>query len=164
MPQQLPVNFEPITISLNGQKQTLDPQAYLRVDRSNLSEELANHAEYYAYWGYIGAQVNFNLEALKLECDILKADIDMQIRKAAANNAKKVTEAQIGALIDKEPAYIELYKTYLESKRISEYVRSVVIAMYSKFKTLEELAKNERGENAIVAHPGVMSPINNTQK
>lgn len=145
--------FENLNIRMNDEDYKFDPQAYIRIDRSQIQEEIINQQEYYVHWGLVGAIAQSNVEKIELELDLVKDDLDGAIRRASAESVaakqrpKPVTESEIKSLIGKDAGVVELKKSLIEATRIAAYIKSINVSLFKRFDTLKILAGQERSEN-----------------
>ena len=110
-----------------------DFQADLRIDRNNLQEEVASQPSLYAYWAARAEEAEHNLEHLKLQTEIMSANLDKEARAAFnAEGKEKPTIEQIANRIKRDPRWQAQQNALLEAKRQLGICRAAERACYQR--------------------------------
>jgi hypothetical protein len=75
----------------------------LKVDRSNISEEMENQPQLYAWWASLTELTRLQYNKAKMALDVYEAELDRKFREEAAGG--KITEAQMNAMIKRDPEW-----------------------------------------------------------
>ena len=92
-----------------------DVKEKYKIDKFNLDEEVNRQVDLMDEIGEKHAFLEGNKEATKLQLDILKAELDNEIRQEYSQS--KITEKRIENLIIMDPVYQKKYKEYLKWKK-----------------------------------------------
>jgi hypothetical protein len=115
--------------------------ADLQIDKYKLSEEWEDQSLLYMKWAERYAQAIYERDRLKEKMDLVKAQIDLYIRKNpnqyGFDTKPKPTEAAITNTILNEEEYQEAVEDYLLAKKNVNILQGVKDAMEHKKKALE---------------------------
>lgn len=87
---------------------TLNTNNDLELDRSDLIGEAARQASLYGYYADQAVKARINRDTAVNRLTQRSAELNLQLRKTAADNGVKVTEGTIQAQLDSDPELIEL--------------------------------------------------------
>lgn len=115
-------------------------QRDVAIDQTNLNDELATHAEKYAYYGFLAAIAATKAAYAKMESEQLYARIDHEKRRAAQQvPGFKYTEKMAENEVITDPRYIEQQKKYLDTKLLSDQLTEAARAMAQRREMLVQL-------------------------
>jgi hypothetical protein len=114
----------------------------LLIDDSSLDIELLNQASLFMKYAKHYAEMRRVLDEEKQRLDIVKADIDKQIREHPEKfKIEKVTEGSIQSAILTEGSYNIAYKKYLDAKFECDMAANAKDAMNMRKEMLEGMIK-----------------------
>jgi hypothetical protein len=114
----------------------------LKIDEDSLDLEMFNQASLFMKYAKHYAETRRTLDEEKQRLDIVRADIDKQIREHPEKfKIEKVTEGAIQSAILTEGTYNIAYKKYLDAKYESDMASNAVQAMNTRKEMLEGLQK-----------------------
>lgn len=114
----------------------------LKIDEDSLDLELLNQASLFMKYAKHYADTRRILDEEKQRLDIVKADIDKQIREHPDKfKIEKVTEGAIQSAILTEGTYNIAYKKFLDAKYESDMANNAVQSMNIRKEMLEGMIK-----------------------
>ena len=114
----------------------------LRIDEDSLDLELLNQASLFMKYAKHHAETRRTVDEEKQRLDIVRADIDKQIREHPEKfKIEKVTEGAIQSAILTEDSYNIAYKKYLDAKYESDMASNAVQAFNQRKEALEGMIK-----------------------
>jgi ssRNA-specific RNase YbeY (16S rRNA maturation enzyme) len=120
----------------------IDYQEELRIDPFNLPDEFLKQANLYMYCCEQLANANLEKDQQKEKLDVIKAEIDSEIRKNPGKfGLVKITESVVSNTIILQSDYQEANSEYLKKKHICDIISGAVKAFDHKKKALEKLAE-----------------------
>jgi len=123
-----------------GKKTLPDIDTLLKPDKYNLDEEWVNHSDYVLTFLDEMADTRIKMDAMKDNIEVVKADLDGEIRKnPAAFGLEKLTETLISNTIILQKDYEEALKGYLDAKEAYYHASNVCTAMEHRKAALENL-------------------------
>lgn len=117
-------------------------RADLKIDRYNLEEELIRQPQLYMQWAIKSANATIEKEEAKNKLEVVKADIDKEIRSDPERYGfpdGKATEAGVKLQIAKHKRVKRYTKLYLEALRDEKILAEAKTAFHHRKKMLESL-------------------------
>jgi hypothetical protein len=114
----------------------------LKIDEDALDIEWLDQASLFMKYAKIAAEARRNLDEAKQALDIIKAEIDKDIReKPSEYGLEKVTDKAIDAIILNEKEYQVVWNKFLDMKYEADMASNAVVAMNQRKEALENLVK-----------------------
>lgn len=112
----------------------------IAIDVTNLQDELATHAEKYAYYAFLAATARAKAAYAKMELEQLYARVDFEKRKAAGNvPGFKYTEKMCENEVITDQRYIEQKKKALDANLLADQLDEAARAMAQRREMLVQL-------------------------
>ena len=112
----------------------------LEIDEMRLDQEWKDHSDRFAYFGQKQAESRSEWEQAKAKLEVVKAELDLAIRKNPENyGLPKVTESVIASAIVTQPSYQETQQAVIEAKHAMDVYAVAVEAFEHRKKSLENL-------------------------
>jgi len=126
----------------------------LAIDRSNLSEEFANHSRTYG-WYSTAYEIALDVEQRKkAELARAYAVLDVQARTNMEAAGVRPTEAKVSNVVITHPEYVALQELYFEAKTSAAVIKAARDAMIHRKDCLVSLGANLRAEAA--SNPSIL--------
>jgi hypothetical protein len=111
----------------------------LEINKFALDKEWEKQASLFCEWAEKEVEAQFNKDKLKEQLDIVRAELDGEIRQQAALEGTKITEAGISSEILKHKRYQKASNDYLEAIKEAKILGVAKDAFDHKKKALEKL-------------------------
>jgi hypothetical protein len=111
----------------------------LEINKFALDKEWEKQASLFCEWGEKEVEAQFNKDKLKEQLDIIRAELDGQIRSNAILEGLKITEVAISSEILKNKKYQKANNDYLEAIKEAKILGVAKDAFDHKKKALEKL-------------------------
>ncbi len=118
------------------------PKNITTIDIYNLHTALAEQADLFKEWSDKLADAEADLDDLKTELDLVKAEIADSVRRDPQSygaNASKLSEAMIDRMMPMQPEYQKAKRDVLDGERKVGRLKSAVKALDQKKTALEKL-------------------------
>jgi len=137
----------------------------LKIDRYNLPEELVQQPQLYMEWALKEAKAANEREWKKHELELLKAEVEKEIRKDPKQyGIKSITESAVKAAIALHPKVKKKTKSYLEALQNERVLGKAEKAYKTRQNMLEGLVKlNVQLNFAEVSVPRQYKEMRDTQ-
>jgi hypothetical protein len=120
----------------------MDYKTDIEIDEDMLDVEFLNQASLFMKYSQHYAQMRRSVDEEKQSLDVVKAEVDRDIRENPANyNIEKVTEGTIQSAILTSKKYKTAYTAYLDAKYESDMAGAAVQAFEQRKVALENLVK-----------------------
>jgi hypothetical protein len=120
----------------------LNYEADIRIDEDMLDAEWLEQAALFMKYANNYADAQRDFDDVKQKLDILKAELDIEIRKNPKDyDIEKVTEGSIQSAILITPSYQAMYDALLEAKYENDMAKNAVQAFNMRKDALENLVK-----------------------
>jgi hypothetical protein len=111
------------------------------IDPNALDVEWLRQASLTAKYAQKAAYAKDNLTRAKDKLDVVKAQLDGELRAGIAAGEKKPTEAAIASMVLQHPRYAEVNEAYLEAKLNADLCQAACTALENKKSALEALVR-----------------------
>ncbi len=118
------------------------------IQPEDLDSEFCRVAADIAYWNAQYADANRSYLFAKIEADRVRGMLYFEHREALELMGKKVTEAQVGALVDTDPRQIDARTDLVETEARKVRLRGVCDAVIAKKDMIQSLGAKLRAEMA----------------
>jgi len=108
----------------------------LEIKTENLSEELENHAPWYAYYATLLAETVMDYEEMKAEFDSLYSEVASEHRATGGGTRAKITEKQVELDTTMDSRIRGAQKRLLVKKREVELMKVIVRSFESRLQCL----------------------------
>lgn len=144
-----------IKIQINGIEYDNSYTSDIRIDRTNLDEELSSQAEKYSYYAFLAAEAEFIHACKKQELERLYGHLDYEKRSAAAaakegGSAVKWTEKMYESEVITDKRYTALAKEVLEARLLADQLKVCANGFAQRREMLISLASGHR--NSLLPH------------
>jgi hypothetical protein len=144
-----------IKIQINGIEYDNSYTSDIRIDRTNLDEELATQAEKYSYYAFLAAEAEFIHACKKQELERLYGQLDSEKRAAAAaakasGSDFKWTEKMYESEVITDKRYTTLAKEVLEARLLADQLKVCANGFSQRREMLISLASGHR--NSLLPH------------
>lgn len=137
---------ETTTLKINGKEYEYNVDEQLQIDTSDISEEFATHAGKFAYWAILVENASYQVDVLKQDLAVARAQLDAQKRAELKAAGKKSTEKMVENMVITDPQYLEKEDAYLDAKRTLGYFKAAKDAMIQRKDMLVSLGATQRAE------------------
>lgn len=131
--------LEKLVIKQGGEERVIDLNDFLKIDESNIEQEMKENASQYAYFASVLAWYEKKKDSLNTELEMLKYKKELQIRKGLASTGDKVREAEVKALVATDNEVVEMEKRVLEVKYVVKRLSALVKGIEKKGDRLSQL-------------------------
>jgi hypothetical protein len=137
------LNFDTLTLKdETGQYVTYDLKAELRVNESNLHQEMLHQPSKYIYWSSILERLRFFQEQKELELEVVVANLDTAAREHYVQSGNpKPTKDMVESFIKKQPEYMEAQTQVQYYNHIAGRVQRIVKAFEQRKDMLQSYGK-----------------------
>ena len=133
------MNAPRIEISIDGITYENTFQDDIRIDRTNLEQELATHAEKYHYYASLAQIASFKAASKKFELEQLYARVDCEKRIQASTSGVKHTEKMFESEVITDPRYATAQGEYLQSTLLANQLTECAKSMAHRRDMLIQL-------------------------
>lgn len=113
----------------------------LLIDKNDLDTALVEQANMFYRVGEAYADCLSNRDFSKNQLDKIKAEVDRYLREDAHRDGSRLTEAQIGHLINEDESYRTAYSNYLTWKTLTEKWSALREAYSARAYALRDLVQ-----------------------
>ena len=118
----------------------------LRIDPSNIADQLAEQSALYARWGQLAEEAAILHDKSKRQRDLVVAELDEDIRRQARDDQEKVTEALIKNRVLMEPDYQAAEDMVENRRRAASYTKLIQRALEMRLQGLIAINNRDRAE------------------
>jgi hypothetical protein len=118
----------------------------LFVNRNDLSNEFANHAERYAWYATCYELAQADVEYYHAQLDRAYAVIDIEKRTELTNSNQKVTEKMVENMVLTDDRYTQIQDMYLDACKNAGVLKAAMFSMQHKKDMLVQLGSSARAE------------------
>jgi len=114
----------------------------IRIDRTNLDDELSTHAEKYWFYAYLAEEANWRVGVLVHELDQLYARTDYEVRQRGESIKKsggKITEKMIENEVITDQKYQAKKLDMLDAKKMAAQLKACANAMAARKDMLVQI-------------------------
>lgn len=125
-------------------QEDFDYQSELRIDCDNLDVEFLLQSQLFMKYAEACADARFVMDKAKEVLDIVKAEIDADIRSNPGKydiGDKKITETFVSGLVLRQERYHETAMRYIEARHEYEILSAAVEAFQQRKSALENLVR-----------------------
>ena len=116
----------------------------VRIDRTNLPEEFAEHSRKYAYYSTLCAMAKDQEARDKRLLELYYANIDAEVRSTAVKNQIKLTEKMVENSVMTDERYQKQHLKYLDSKLLADCLRGLEQGFSHRKEMLISLGAHDR--------------------
>jgi len=116
----------------------------VKVDRTNLVEEFADHSKKYAYWSTLCALAKDQEARDKRKLEVLYAITDGNVRQELIENKVKFTEKMVENSVKTDKEYQLQHLRYLKSKCLADRLKGMEQAFAARKEMLISLGAHDR--------------------
>lgn len=119
----------------------LEPELVFNIDKNLLDEEWLHQPKLYFKWAVQLENARADLDEAKIEFDLVKAEVDLNIRNAPDKYdlPGKITEKMVAATLLTTEEYKEVQNTFFTAKYRVGILQAAVAALDHRKKALEKL-------------------------
>lgn len=128
-------------IDENGQYVSFDLQNELKVNESNLLQEMLQQPSKYIYWASLLEKINYFQEVKEIELETKIAQLDKSAREQCKTDDVKPTKDIVDAYIKRHPEYLTAKKTVQHYEYISSRIARIVKAFEQRKDMLQSYGK-----------------------
>lgn len=130
--------------------QTFIDSSKLRDDmafnENDLDNALMSQAPIYVHYGVLCAKANAQLDRKKNQLEIVRAELDGQVRRDLADRGLKITEKVVEAEILIQPKFQEAQEEVIQAKTVAGLTRTAVEGMEQKQQMIIQCCKRAEAE------------------
>lgn len=147
MPED-PIDIPKIHVEIQLGEETIRREVNddLRLDPTNLDDALIKQPAVYAYYSSLTQKANLLAAQAKFEYEKAVAEYTKTAREELATSNSRVTDKQIGAIIDSQPEILAKKKLMIMAEHNAEMLWSIVKALEHRKECLMQLCNNRRKE------------------
>lgn len=116
------------------------------INPSDLDTAMIEQSSLFVHYAEQAAKAQNQADNLKMVLEVREAQIDKELRDAAAENGEKVTEAMLNKAIVRDPRYVKALKAYNEAKMIADLAKNACEAFKHRRDMLIQLGNKAREE------------------
>jgi len=105
----------------------------------DLQTDLLQHPSYYFECVRAAAQASAHVDECKNDLERVEADINIQVRTAAANSGEKVTEALVASWVKTNKQVMEAQRQYLDARNANADLQALAKAYEARGHILHDL-------------------------
>lgn len=113
----------------------------LKIDKFNLDDAWENQALLFCEWAEKAVEASFLRDKKKENLEIVRAEVDMEIRREAVRSGEKLTENAIASIIIQNSRYRNANKELLEAVKNQGVLNVAREAFDHRKKALEKLTE-----------------------
>lgn len=136
--------------NLTSMTDSLDPEADLELDRSNLDYEFGRQASLAAVYGYLFSEAEAAEARASLDEEILTAKKDRQLRSDFLREGTRVTEKLIEKTLLLDDELIDAKKSVIEAKKTKRLFKAAVTGLDHKLQALINAGATDRSNRDVV--------------
>ena len=129
----------------------------LDVDFMDLQTAVARQTSLYDYYGQKAADARADRDTAVNFLDRKTAEVELEIRKAAAQSGEKVTEAKVAALVEADPELSTLKADVVEKNKVLQKLETKVRALDHKKTMIECAVRMTLSKSYNMSEDGVSS-------
>lgn len=118
----------------------------LAFNENTISDAFTGQAGLFFHYAHIAHKLAFDYESKKSQLDILESRIDDEMRKEAASNNSKVTEAQLGKQLKLDPRYEKKVNEVNEARAKAALAKDVLESFKQRRDMLIQMGADLREE------------------
>jgi len=146
-PQVIEIDLKEKPVALNGKVvDEYDLEKELRIDPTQLDEELIAQPSKFAWIATLHEYAKDFAQQKKMEFEEVKAELDIQVREAAAKEGTKVTEAVVKNMVTQMDSFKEAQAEYFEVSKLANLLGVGVTAFHQRANMLISFSANRRVE------------------
>ena len=119
---------------------TADMAVDLKVDKSNLSEEMEQQPSLYAWWASLSEHVRNQYNSKRLDLQILEAQLDESYRQEAEDTNVRATEQWLNGKIHRDERWQQLSKEVLDLGYKTKVLESATWSFQQRAEMIKALA------------------------
>lgn len=121
-------------------------EADLKFDADNIGLMMTKQATNFAYYAKVAEKYQFDYENSKLKLDIIRAELDKEIREEAASSGTKITEAYIEQEVLRRERFVTGKRIVIEKKARYEMLNNILEAFRHKKDMMIQFGMQMREE------------------
>ncbi|QFP93310.1 UNVERIFIED_ORG: hypothetical protein Xoosp15_45 [Xanthomonas phage Xoo-sp15] len=128
-------------IDENGEYQVYDMREELKVNESNLLQEMLQQPSKYIYWSSVLEKIKFFQEKTELQLELVVARLDPQAREEIKKSGDKPTKDSVDAYIKQQTEFVEAKEQCLYYDYIAGRLARIVKAFEQRKDMLQSYGK-----------------------
>lgn len=118
----------------------------LSINPADLNEAMIKQAALFAHYAVLSSRASRQADHMKQRAEIIQSKVDKELRDAAADEGKKITEAALGKEIVRDPRVVQAQKMVNEARMIAELAKNALEAFKQRRDMLVQIGLMQREE------------------
>lgn len=133
-------------VTLHGNVIDVEVEDHFNVQDDNLDYEMCRQGKLLAYYAQMAAALEAQAKNRKLDLDRLSSKADLDIRTEGIDKGKKLTEAQVKAMITVREDFKQATQAYIEAQKDADTMSNLWKSIYLKSGLLRSMKNRQDAE------------------